>query len=286
MRERKSFAQGGGRAPATNGRRCRHTSSPLTPRCHTSRFFESEWFDTWIAVTYLYKSTSPGVQDYLCNRLYGLPEADVERYLSQLCQLCVSRPRSPLERVMVDLCAQSLRLAVKTYWLLLAISQDQPRNTHVAQLRDWCEQAALEGHWELPFHDSRLLLSPVRSRVNMVALLSSGGAAAAGAGLLANSAGVAGASTPHSPEAPGLRGHAALAATLAGTPVPSGGGGWRGSVDGLASAFSPGRPLSPDVPSRPMSPEGLGGGLFSTVFMDTGVEGLMYEEPPNLRLTR
>ncbi|PRW56340.1 phophatdylinositol 4-kinase [Chlorella sorokiniana] len=120
------------------------------------RFFESDWFDTFIALTYLYKSQSAGVRDYLCNRLYGLPEREVERYLSQLTQLCFQRPGSSLERVIIDLCAQSLRIAVKTYWLLLAISQDQPKNTHVAALRDACEQAALEGHWQLPFKQSRL----------------------------------------------------------------------------------------------------------------------------------
>ena len=62
---------------------------------------------------YLYKSNSPGVQDYLCNRLYTLPEAQLEKYLSQLCQLLINRPYGPLEKVVVDLCAKSLRIAVK-----------------------------------------------------------------------------------------------------------------------------------------------------------------------------
>jgi hypothetical protein len=35
----------------------------------------------------------------------------------------------------------------QTYWLLLAISQDQPRNKHIAAVRDRCEMAALEGYW-------------------------------------------------------------------------------------------------------------------------------------------
>ena len=65
------------------------------------------------ACSYLYKSTSPGVQDYLCNRLYSLPEAGIERYLSQLCQLVIHKPHSPLEKVLADLCARSLRIAVK-----------------------------------------------------------------------------------------------------------------------------------------------------------------------------
>ena len=147
---------------------------------------------------YLYKSNSPGVQDYLCNRLYALPEAGLEKYLSQLIQLIIIKPYGPLERVVVDLCAKSLRIAVKvgtypiaavmheighksfghrrldvlllgrrpfsrrqaapryqylhvlvvqTYWLLLAVSQDQPKNKYVAELRDCCERAALEGSW-------------------------------------------------------------------------------------------------------------------------------------------
>lgn len=37
--------------------------------------------------------------------------------------------------------------ALQTYWLLLAVSQDQPKNKYVAELRDCCERAALEGSW-------------------------------------------------------------------------------------------------------------------------------------------
>ena len=36
---------------------------------------------------------------------------------------------------------------MQTYWLLLAVSQDQPKNKYVAELRDCCERAALEGSW-------------------------------------------------------------------------------------------------------------------------------------------
>lgn len=62
---------------------------------------------------YLYKSNSAGVQDYLCNRLYTLPEAGIERYLLQLVHLVLARPHCSLERVLVDLCARSLRIACK-----------------------------------------------------------------------------------------------------------------------------------------------------------------------------
>lgn len=121
---------------------------------------------------------------------------------------------------------------LQAYWLLLAISQDHPKDAHVVALRDACEQAALEGHWQLPFKQSRLppplSASPARRRGD-------GGR----------------------------------------TPVllsPSDSFSARRSVGGM--------PLSPGGDSRPMSPDGLGGGLYSSVFMDTGVEGLIYSSPP------
>lgn len=49
--------------------------------------------------------------------------------------------------------------------------------------------------------------------------------------------------------------------------------------------FGRSRPMSPD-PVRPMSPDGLGGGLYSSVFVDTGVEGLLQPSPVNLRQIR
>jgi hypothetical protein len=69
---------------------------------------------------YLYTSKSTGVQDYICNRIYTLPEAGIERYLSQMVTLLVSRPDNSgaLERCVVDLCGRSLRLAVKVNWYL------------------------------------------------------------------------------------------------------------------------------------------------------------------------
>lgn len=124
---------------------------------------------------------------------------------------------------------------LQTYWLLLAISQDLPKDAHVAALRDACEQAALEGHWQLPFKQSRL---PAPLSVS-----------------------------------PGKRGGSGgLGHTL--SPLllsPS---------DSFTARSSSRMPLSPDGDSRPMSPDGLGGGLYSSVFMDTGVEGLIYNATP------
>lgn len=199
------------------------------------RFFDSQFFDEWIALTYLYKSNSPGVQDYLCNRLYGLPEAGVERYLSQICQLVISRPFGSLERVLAALCASSLRIAVKVYWLLSAIAQDQPKNKAVGELRDNCERAALEGSWEPPFRDNKLLpLSPPRSRLPI---------------------------------------------------SPSYGSSLMSRLSRENIVISPGgsRCTSPEAPTRPTSPDGLGGGMYTSYGMSQGLEGLICASPSAVR---
>ena len=327
---------------------------------------------------YLHKTLAQGVHEYLCSRLYTLPEADVERYLSQLTQLVVSRPDPCLERSLVDLCAQSLRIAVKTYWLLLAISQDNPKNTHVAALRDHCEHAGLEGHWEMPFKETRLPSPLVVAGTN-------GGIFGrgnnnynydnnydddnSGGGILnkyTQSHGKQGTSTPErgpgqgpspfltTPKAGGLpppptttttqnlnAASASLGrqsrdgdggggmAPMASSPIGMNGSGLpeirttmvtatptkamamaalttslgninrhnsnynhtnsssRGASPDIysdninrISRWRSGT-LSPDIPSRPLSPDGLGDGIHSSVFMDTGVEGLLYDAEPS-----
>ena len=42
---------------------------------------------------------------------------------------------------------KSSALCVQVYWLLNAIAQDHPKLKGAAELRDSCEQAALEGYW-------------------------------------------------------------------------------------------------------------------------------------------
>ncbi|KAK9814469.1 hypothetical protein WJX72_006450 [[Myrmecia] bisecta] len=228
------------------------------------RFFDSQFFDEWIALTYLYKSNSPGVQDYLCNRLYSLPEDGVERYLSQLCQLLISRPYVSLERVLIDLCARSLRIAVKVYWLLLAISQDHPKNKYVADLRDKCERAALEGYWEPPFRDPKLL--PLSPRGAIYSPPTSPTYCGNGRGMLSPSY--------HDRRMrPNNFDRFASPNARWGSPEP----------------FTPPnahRWASPDGTSRPTSPDGLGGGIFSSYTMGQGLEGLICASPSTVRLSR
>lgn len=48
------------------------------------RLFESDFFNTWIAVSYLYKYLDPGIQEYLCKRLSEQPISEISFLLPQL----------------------------------------------------------------------------------------------------------------------------------------------------------------------------------------------------------
>ncbi len=210
------------------------------------RFFESEFFDAWIAVSYLHKDLPATTREYLCRRIYMLPEAEVEPYVSQLCHLYVSKGGDDqVAKLLVDLCANSLNIAVKTYWILLAISQDRQNDESITMLKDKCELAGLSGHWELPFKDATLP-SPIPKRRNRFLRHSINGQAVSNS-LDRNDYG-------------GLM-------DLAGTSPDA-------FMERRYSAHSmkeyPGESRSP-------SPDGLGNGVFSSVFVDTGVEGLIYE---------
>ncbi|GAX76345.1 hypothetical protein CEUSTIGMA_g3791.t1 [Chlamydomonas eustigma] len=120
------------------------------------RFFQSQFFNEWIAVQYLYQSTSPGVLDYLCNKLLDLGENALDSYLLQLVYIATSKPGGSLERTLVELASRSFKLALKLYWLVLALVQDNPKNKHLDNLREQIESAALDGGWAVPFRNPRL----------------------------------------------------------------------------------------------------------------------------------
>ncbi|CAG9460413.1 unnamed protein product [Pedinophyceae sp. YPF-701] len=126
------------------------------------RFFNSEFFDEWIAVTYLHRNTSDGVNDYLCNKLYTLPEDGIDRYLSQLTHIAAQRPGSTLDKFLIDVCANSLRVAIKCYWLLASICADKPPEHPVWRLKGQCEAAAVSGSWDPPFRNFVLGAPPGR----------------------------------------------------------------------------------------------------------------------------
>ncbi|CAN8070414.1 unnamed protein product [Agarophyton chilense] len=118
------------------------------------RLFRSEFFDAFMAVTYLYRyRQSRGVHDYLCNELYKLHDADLETFMPQICNLLVHHARdSPgLERFIMDRCADSMHVALQVFWFLQAAVEDASHdpNKHVESrcrlLRTRCETAAVNG---------------------------------------------------------------------------------------------------------------------------------------------
>lgn len=122
------------------------------------RFFDSEFFCEWIAVSYLYKHEHGGVRDYLCNRMYTLPLAGIESYLFQLCYMLVHMPCPSLERYIIDMCGKSLRIAIKVHWFLLAEADDAEDSSEILKVQEKCQEAALNGEW-LP------LIRPQKSSV-------------------------------------------------------------------------------------------------------------------------
>ncbi|KAL1196304.1 Phosphatidylinositol 4-kinase beta 2 [Cardamine amara subsp. amara] len=112
------------------------------------RFFDSSFFCEWIAVSYLYKHQHSGVRDYLCNRMYTLPLSGIESYLFQICYMMVHKPSPSLDKFVIDICAKSLKIALKVHWFLLAELEDSDDNEGISRIQERCQIAAtLMGEW-------------------------------------------------------------------------------------------------------------------------------------------
>lgn len=118
------------------------------------RLFRSDFFDAFMAVTYLYRyRESRGVHDYLCNELYKIQDADLETFMPQICNLLVHHAQnSPgLERFIMDRCAHSMHVALQVFWFLQAAVEDaaghqnKQREARCRLLRTRCETAAVNG---------------------------------------------------------------------------------------------------------------------------------------------
>ncbi|KAI8059863.1 hypothetical protein BC940DRAFT_171161 [Gongronella butleri] len=87
------------------------------------RLFRSEFFNSWIAVSYLFRySDNVGIQHYLCSELHKFPISEIEFFLPQLIHLLITRPTESvaLECFLIDLCAKSTHMALLTLWYLQA----------------------------------------------------------------------------------------------------------------------------------------------------------------------
>lgn len=112
------------------------------------RFFDSAFFCEWIAVSYLYKHDHAGVRDYLCNRMYTLPLSGIESYLFQICYMLVHKPSPSLDKFVIDMCSESLQIALKVHWFLMAELEDSDDNDGISRLQEKCQIAAtLMGEW-------------------------------------------------------------------------------------------------------------------------------------------
>ncbi|CAO3586710.1 unnamed protein product [Absidia cylindrospora] len=95
------------------------------------RLFRSEFFNSWIAVSYLFRySGNLGIQHYLCSELNTFPLSEIEFFLPQLVHLFITRPSDSvaLECFLVDLCEKSTHMAIMTLWYLQAYVSDLSAN--------------------------------------------------------------------------------------------------------------------------------------------------------------
>lgn len=67
------------------------------------RFFESKHFDMSIAISYLFNTKEPGVQTYLCNRLFTFPSEHVDFYLPQLLNIYIYCCNESNEQIMAEM---------------------------------------------------------------------------------------------------------------------------------------------------------------------------------------
>ncbi|KAH8551348.1 hypothetical protein BGW37DRAFT_513211 [Umbelopsis sp. PMI_123] len=95
------------------------------------RLFTSEFFNSWIAVSYLFRyPDNVGIQHYLCNELKSFPMSEIEFFLPQLVHLLISRPSESvaLECFILDQCQRSTHMALMTLWYLQAHLSDCSSN--------------------------------------------------------------------------------------------------------------------------------------------------------------
>ncbi|KAI8337244.1 kinase-like domain-containing protein [Chlamydoabsidia padenii] len=91
------------------------------------QLFNSEFFNAWIAVSYLFKySDNDDIGRYLCASLKEFPFAEIEFFLPQLLHLLVTQPTVSvtLEKALVDMGKQSPHFAVMSIWYLQTYMSD------------------------------------------------------------------------------------------------------------------------------------------------------------------
>lgn len=102
------------------------------------RFFESKHFDMSISISYLFNTKEPGVQTYLCNRLFTFPNEEVDFYLPQLLNIYIYCCNETSEQLVADMLNAYFRtrcscpfngidFSLRCSWLLDAHINDNAR---------------------------------------------------------------------------------------------------------------------------------------------------------------
>ncbi|KAJ2747625.1 Phosphatidylinositol 4-kinase pik1alpha (PI4-kinase)(PtdIns-4-kinase) [Coemansia sp. BCRC 34301] len=127
----EALPQGGNTSVGPEGsitdRQSAHSSDMATNSSLLLRLFTSQFFDSWLAVSYLFRYPHiPGVQHYLCNELRKFPLDEVEFFLPQLAHLLITRPNesTAIESLLLDMSLQSSHVAMLLYWYLQAYLSD------------------------------------------------------------------------------------------------------------------------------------------------------------------
>ncbi|KAI7906146.1 kinase-like domain-containing protein [Cokeromyces recurvatus] len=91
------------------------------------RLFTSEFFNSWIAVSYLFRySDNVGIQHYLCAELKSFPISEIEFFLPQLIHLLITKPSDSvaLECFLIEMFEKSTHIALMSLWYLQAYLSD------------------------------------------------------------------------------------------------------------------------------------------------------------------
>ncbi|CAD7965419.1 unnamed protein product [Amoebophrya sp. A120] len=124
------------------------------------RFFQSDYFKSEIfyLMHYLYHDERPGIQDYLVNQLYEKSDVEVDFYLCQLVQICITRlsakettkSAQSLSKFLVWKAKSSVHFALKIHWLAISVfeEREQTKALKIAgdTLIDQVERAVVNAH--------------------------------------------------------------------------------------------------------------------------------------------
>ncbi|KAI8322430.1 kinase-like protein [Martensiomyces pterosporus] len=142
--DRSGSTTEGSPAAAGAGEGRASTSRQSTAVEHTTnsslllRLFTSQFFDSWLAVSYLFRYPQiVGVQHYLCNELRKFPLDELEFFLPQLVHLLITRPNesTAVESLLLDISLRSSHIAMLLYWYLQAYLSDLAPNPRTASFR-------------------------------------------------------------------------------------------------------------------------------------------------------